>query len=215
MLKDSPNFQFLRWHFRSDRWIRRGLYVVVAIFLSGIIVHAWVQSNQRGQQALVDHTERLARLILAQARHEAQIWFIEDNQNALESLARHLQQQDAILEVAIQDERGRSLVRVGHQLPVHEYLLSLPEVIWAVPMVEAVMDREGPGAELLGFVRITFDYDRIMAESRPFHRGLMNDQAYLMVIAFIAGGMLATAIVRRRKPAVIRAPRDDNPTSAD
>lgn len=194
----------LRWYFNEDRWLRLGLYMAVAALLIAALVNVWQQVNQRGEEALVAHTERLARLILAQARHESHIWFLENNQAALQSLAQHLQQQDEILEVAIQDKLGRTLVRVGHEQPLHEYLSNLPEVIWAVPMVEDVFDGDEAHAELLGFVRITFDYDRIMAESRPFHRSIMSESAYLLLLAFFAGIMVATAFVRRRKPAVIR-----------
>ncbi len=113
----------------------------VAALLFSAIANVWLQVNQRGEEALMAHTE------------------------ALFSLAQHLQQQDEILEVAIQDKLGRTMVRIGHELPIHEYLNALPEVIWAVPMVEDVLDSDDQSAELLGFVRITFDYDRIFRGS--------------------------------------------------
>lgn len=208
----SPK-RIFRWYFNEDKWLRRGLSLAVAAFLLTSIANVWSQLNQRGEEALMMHTERLARLILAQARHEAQVWFLQDNPGGLQSLAHHLQQQEEILEVAIQDLYGQTMVRAGHDLPVHEYLRTLPQIIWAVPMVEPVMDREGPGAELLGFVRITFDYDRIMAESRPFHRSVMSENAYMMLLAFFTGVMVAMAFIRRRKPAVIRGAREERESS--
>lgn len=203
MQKEINSKRSLRWHFNEDRWLRLGLYMGVAALLFSAIANVWLQVNQRGEEALMAHTERLARLILAQARHESQIWFLENNENGLRSLAEHLQKQDEILEVAIQDKHGRNVVRVGHDLPLHEYLNALPRVIWAVPMVEDVLDSNDKSAELLGFVRITFDYDRIMSESRPFHRSIMSESAYLLILAFFAGIMVATAFVRRRKPVLI------------
>lgn len=215
MQKEITSKRSLRWYFKEDRWLRLGLYIGVAALLFSAIANVWLQVNQRGEEALMAHTERLARLILAQARHESQIWFLEDNDEALRSLAQHLQQQDEILEVAIQDKLGRTMVRIGHEQPIHEYLNALPEVIWAVPMVEDVLDSDDQSAELLGFVRITFDYDRIMAESRPFHRTIMSESAYLMLLAFFAGVMVATAFVRRRKPALIRRMRPEQANDED
>ena len=159
-------------------------------------------------------TERSARLSMSQAQHEARIWFLEENEQALESLANHLVAQSVVLEVAIQDEWGQTIVRAGHDQPIHEYLQTLPEVIWAVPMVEPVLDRDGAGANLLGFVRITFDYDRIMAESRPYHRGILRENAYLTLLAFFAGFMVAVAFIRRRKPVLIRGKKHE-PESTD
>lgn len=209
MQKEIVIKRSLRWYFNEDRWLRLGLYMGVAALLLSAIANVWLQVNQRGEEALMAHTERLARLILAQARHESQIWFLENNDDALRSLAQHLQQQDEILEVAIQDRLGRTVVRVGHEQPLYEYLTALPEVIWAVPMVEEVLDSDDKNAELLGFVRITFDYDRIMSESRPFHRSIMSESAYLIILAFFAGVMVATAFVRRRQPVLIRRVRSE------
>lgn len=208
-----------RWYFKEDKWLRIGLYLFVLAGLIAGIMQVWLQVNQQGEEALRAHTERLARLILSQAKHESRIWLMENNQDALQSLAQHLQQQDVILEVSIQDELGRNLVRLGHDLPIHRYLTNLPEMIWAVPMVvEVTADTTTEPQSLsfneplntkigerLGFVRITFDYDRIMAESRPFYRSIMSESAFLIVLAFFAGVMLATVFVRRRKPALIRA----------
>ncbi|KPQ04652.1 MAG: putative membrane protein affecting hemolysin expression [Idiomarinaceae bacterium HL-53] len=213
MQTETSTKRTFRWHFREDRWLRRGLYLAVAALFVSAIINIYSQLNQRGEAALMAHTERLARLILAQAQHEARIWFLEENEVALESLARHLQQQDEILEVAIQDEWGQTIVRMGHDLPVHEYLQTLPDIIWAVPMVEPVLDRDGAGASLLGFVRITFDYDRIMAESRPFHRTIMSENAYLMLMAFFSGLMVAAAFIRRRKPVLIRGKKHGEESS--
>ncbi|RUO43792.1 hypothetical protein CWE15_00910 [Aliidiomarina taiwanensis] len=192
-----------RWYFYEDRWLRLGLYMGVAALLFSAIANVWVQLNQRGEEALMAHTERLARVIMAQAEHESQIWFMENNHEALSSLARHLQQQDEILEVAIQDNLGRTIVRAGHSVSIDNYLRNLPEVIWAVPMVEDVLDSDEANAKLLGFVRITFDYDRIMAETRPYHRSIMSENAYTLILAFFAGVLVATAFVRRRKPVLI------------
>lgn len=193
-----------RWHFREDRWIRRGLYLAIATLFFIAIANTFMQLDQRGETALISQTERQARLNLSLAKHEARIWFLEENEVAMESLANYLQEQDDILEVAIQDEWGQTIVRAGHDLPVHEYLQTLPDVIWAVPMVETVLDREGAGANLLGFIRITFDYDRIMSDSRPFHRSILSENAYLTLLAFFAGFMVAVALIRRRKTVLIR-----------
>ncbi|WP_113907292.1 AhpA/YtjB family protein [Aliidiomarina celeris] len=211
MQKEFSPRRIFRWYFHEDRWLRRGLALAIALFLLSAVANVYMQLSERGREVAVVHTERLARLILAQAQHEAQIWFLQDNLTGLESLARHLQQQTEILEVAIQDQYGQTLVRIGHDLPVYEYLQSLPQVIWAKPMVEPVLDRDGPGAQLLGFVRITFDYDRIMAESRSFNRSIMSENAYVMLLAFFAGIMVAAAFIRRRKPAVIRGLKEQSP----
>lgn len=191
----------------GEKLYRRTVYLVVAVIISSIIISTWYQAKQEGEEVLMEHTERLARVILSQARHEARVWFLDNNLSGLNSLASHLSQQEGIIEVSIQDYQGQNLVREGHDQPLHNYLRSLPTDLWAVPMVDPVMDRDGPGAQLLGFVRITFDYDRIMAESRPHHRLFMRQNAFMLFMAAIAGFMVATAMVRRRKPLTIHANR--------
>lgn len=187
------------WLLPGERWYRRIVIMLVAlILLTALLISFW-QSRSEGDRVLVAHTENLARLIVSQAEHEARIWFLEDNHEGLSSLAAHLQAQEEILEVSIQDELGRPVVRVGHNLPIHEYLLSLPDDMWAVPMVVPVLDHGGPGAQLLGFVRITFDYDRITAQSRPYHRASWQNQLLMLVLAFLSGALIAFAMLRRRR----------------
>lgn len=193
------------WLMPGERWYRRVLLLAVAAMLLATSANIWFESNQKGEAVLVSHTENLAQIIMAQANHEARVWFINDNTAGLESLANHLQQQPAILEVSIQDAEGRSIVRAGHNLPIHEFLLSLPESMWVVPMVTTVMDRDESGAQLLGFVRITFDYARITAESRPYHRASLQQQLYLIGLAFFAGIAFAYGVLRRRRAIAVAA----------
>lgn len=197
------------WLVRGERWYRRGLLGFLAALIITNIATAYWQSRDEGDRVLAAHTENLARLILSQAEHEARIWFLEDNHEGLRSLAHHLQGQEAILEVSVQDELGRSIVRAGHDLPIHQYLLSLPDTLWAVPMVATVMDHDGAGAQLLGFVRITFDYDRITAQSRPYHRASLQNQLLMLVMAFLAGILVAFAILRRRRPIAVPVNNDE------
>ncbi|MCH8492446.1 MAG: hypothetical protein LAT53_04345 [Idiomarina sp.] len=187
------------WMFRGERLYRRIMLLVVAVITISIITNLWFQANQKGEEVLVAHTENLAQVIMAQAQHEARVWFINENREGLVSLAEHLQKQPSILEVSIQDNRGRNIVRVGHDQPVHEFLRQLPESMWAVPMVATVMDRDESGAQLLGFVRITFDYQRITAESRPYHRASLRQLALLIGLAFFAGAVVTFAFLRRRR----------------
>ncbi|RUO19597.1 hypothetical protein CWE08_09185 [Aliidiomarina iranensis] len=196
------------WMLPGERTYRRVILIVAALALLGIIANSWYQANQKGEEVLVEHTENLAQVIMAQAQNEAKIWFIEDNYNGLENLAQHLQNQEAILEVSIQDELGRNLVRVGHDMPVHTYLTNLPDSIWAVPMVAPVYDRSDSGPHLLGFVRITFDYDRITAESRPYHRASLQQQAFMLLLAFLAGVLVTFSFLRRRRPISVEAPKE-------
>ncbi|WP_194755272.1 hypothetical protein [Aliidiomarina indica] len=197
------------WLVRGERWYRRGLLGFLAVLLLANIATAYWQSRDEGDRVLAAHTENLARLILLQAEHEARIWFLEDNHDGLRSLAHHLQGQEAILEVSVQDELGRSIVRAGHDLPIHHYLLSLPDSLWAVPMVATVMDHDGAGAQLLGFVRITFDYDRITAQSRPYHRASLQNQLVMLAMAFLAGILISFAILRRRRPIEVPVESDE------
>lgn len=205
--------------FRGERLYRRIILLIIAIITLSIITNLWLQANKKGEEVLVTHTENLAQVILAQAQHEARVWFINENNEGLVSLAEHLQQQPAILEVSIQDNRGRNLVRVGHNQPVHEFLLQLPESMWAVPMVAAVMDRDGSGSQLLGFVRITFDYERITAESRPYHRASLRQLALLIGLAFFAGAVVTFSFLRRRRAIPVAqhayTPSSDVPASTE
>ena len=139
-------------------------------------------------------TEQLARVVLAQAQHEARVWLLEDNAKGLAGLAEHLQQQDGVLEASIQDAQGRSLVRAGHSQPVHNYLNSLPTYMWAVPLVSRI-DHEGRN---IGFIRITFDYHRIMADADVYQRVNMQRTGFILFLSALAGFLFATAVLKRR-----------------
>lgn len=206
----NPEFLRRPWIVPGERFYRRVVIFIIATVLLLIIANVWLQANKKGEEVIVAHTENLAKVILAQAEHEARVWFLSDNEAGLVSLANHLQSQANILEVTIQDQQGRSIVRAGHDLPIHDYLRQLPESMWAVPMVAPVYDRSGPESYLLGFVRITFDYDRITAQSRPYHRASGQQQIVGLVMAFIAGMLVAFGILRRRRPIPVAADPDSN-----
>lgn len=186
------------WLISGEHLYRRGLQLAVALLLSIWIILMWLGAEQRGEEVRVLHTEQLARVILSQATHEAKIWLAEDNTSGLEGLAYHLQSQDGILEVSIQDEQGRSIVRVGHDLPVQTYLTSLPTSMWSVPMVSSI-DEDGINR---GFLRITFDYNRIMSESQIYQRDYLHKTGFMLFLAALAGALAATALLKRRLRAV-------------
>lgn len=182
------------WLISGEHLYRRGLQLAVALLLSIWIILMWLGAEQRGEEVRVLHTEQLARVILSQATHEAKIWLAEDNTSGLEGLAHHLQSQDGILEVSIQDEQGRSIVRAGHDLPVQTYLTSLPTSMWSVPMVSSI-DEDGVSR---GFLRITFDYNRIMSESQIYQRDYLHKTGFMLFLAALAGALAATALLKRR-----------------
>ncbi|MCH8501454.1 MAG: hypothetical protein LAT77_06035 [Aliidiomarina sp.] len=190
------------WFVPGEQVYRRVVLFVIAAILLFIIANVWLQANKKGEEVIVAHTENLAKVILAQAEHEARVWFLNGNQEGLQSLANHLQQQDAILEVSIQDDLGRNVVRAGHDLPVHEFLRQLPDSMWAVPMVAPVYDRSNGVSHLLGFVRITFDYERITAQSRPYHRIAGRQQLVGLAMSFVAGVLVTFGVLRRRRALV-------------
>lgn len=182
------------WLVDGEHLYRRAIQLVVSMLLLGWIGASWYSVGQRGEEVTLLQTEELARVILAQASHEAQVWILEDNQEGLHGLAQHLQQQDGILEVAIQDERGRTLVRAGHQMTVQDYLTTLPTSMRAVPKVSPI-DNNG---QMIGFIRITFDYQRILAESDMYQRAYMQRSGFLVFLSVLAGFLFATAVLRRR-----------------
>lgn len=182
------------WLVDGEHLYRRAIQLVVSMLLLGWIGASWYSVGQRGEEVTLLQTEELARVILAQASHEAQVWILEDNQEGLRGLAQHLQQQDGILEVAIQDERGRTLVRAGHQMTVQDYLTTLPTSMRAVPKVSPI-DNNG---QMIGFIRITFDYQRILAESDMYQRAYMQRSGFLVFLSVLAGFLFATAVLRRR-----------------
>ena len=182
------------WLVDGEHLYRRAIQLVVSMLLLGWIGASWYSVGQRGEEVTLLQTEELARVILAQASHEAQVWILEDNQEGLRGLAQHLQQQDGILEVAIQDERGRTLVRAGHQMTVQDYLTTLPTSMRAVPKVSPI-DNNG---QMIGFIRITFDYQRTLAESDMYQRAYMQRSGFLVFLSVLAGFLFATAVLRRR-----------------
>ncbi|RUO18593.1 AhpA/YtjB family protein [Aliidiomarina haloalkalitolerans] len=204
----NPEFLRRPWIVPGERYYRRVVIFIVATLLLLIIANVWLQANKKGEEVIVAHTENLAKVILAQAEHEARVWFLSENPTGLVSLANHLQSQETILEVSIQDQQGRNLVRAGHDLPIHDYLRQLPQSMWAVPMVAPVYDRSGAESQLLGFVRITFDYDRITAQSRPYHRVSGQQQLVGLGMAFLAGMLVAFGVLRRRRPIPVPAEAD-------
>lgn len=182
------------WLIDGENLYRRVIQLTVALLLMGWIGASWYSVGQRGEEVTLLQTEELARVILSQASHEARIWILDDNMEGLEGLAEHLQQQDGILEVAIQDERGKTLVRAGHDLAVQDYLTMLPSSLRAVPKV-AFIDEQG---RVIGFIRITFDYQRILAESDVYQRAYMQRSGFLIFLSVLAGFLLATAVLKRR-----------------
>lgn len=112
-------------------------------------------------------------------------------------LAKHLQAQEGILEVSVQDNLGRSLVRVGHDLGISDYLLSLSSDVWAVTRVIPIVNQEEGAMQLLGFVRVTFDYGQITAQARPFYRALWQPLFMMVSVAFATGGFLMFWWLRR------------------
>lgn len=178
----------------GEHLYRRVIQLVVALLLFFWIGANWYAVGQRGEEVRLLQTEELARVILSQASHEARVWIHEENLEALGGLAEHLQQQDGILEVSIQDERGRSLVRAGHDMPVQDYLTTLPTYFRAVPKVSPIDDR----GDVIGFMRITFDYQRIMAESDMYQRAYMQRTGFMIFLSVLAGFLFATAVLKRR-----------------
>lgn len=182
------------WLIDGEHLYRRVIQMLVAFSLLAWIGVTWYQTEQRGTEVRMVQTEQLAQVILAQANHEARVWLLEENEQGLAGLASHLQQQEGILEVSIQDERGRSLVRAGHDQSVQDYLNSLPTYMWAVPMVSAIEDN----GRTIGFIRITFDYHRILAEADIYQRVHMQRTGFILFLSALAGFLLATSVLKRR-----------------
>ncbi|RUO32975.1 hypothetical protein CWE14_06935 [Aliidiomarina soli] len=182
------------WFVTGEHLYRRILQLLVALALILWIALTWFGAEQRGEDVRILHTEQLARVILAQASHEARVWISDDNVDALQGLAEHLRRQEAILEVSIQDAQGQSLIRAGHDLPVQTFLNSLPAPMWAVPMVQPI-EEEG---DAIGFMRITFDYNRIMSDSRIYQRDYQQKTGFMLFLAVVAGMLFAAALLKRR-----------------
>lgn len=195
------------WLISGEHLYRRLLQLAVAVILLVWLGLTWFHAEQRGEAVRVLHTEQLARVILSQASHEARIWISENNMIGLHGLAQHLHRQDGILEVTVQDSEGRVLVKVGHDASVQGFLNSLPTSMWAVPLVTPVDN----GREVTGFVRITFDYNRLMAKTHLHQRQYQRSIGFMLFLAVLAGALLATALLKRRPRQVI-AP--DEPSSS-
>ncbi|WP_126803049.1 AhpA/YtjB family protein [Aliidiomarina minuta] len=184
------------WLISGEHLYRRILQFAVAVFLAIWILQTWYSTEKQGEEVRVLHTEQLARVILSQAVHEARIWLSNDNSEGLEGLAQHLQNQDGILEVSIQDSQGKPLVRSGHDQDVHSFLRELPTHMWAVPMVKQIEDLAD--GNIFGYMRITFDYNRIMADSHVYQRAYMQQTGFMLFLAALAGALAATAFLKRR-----------------
>ena len=190
------------WLIDGEHLYRRVIQLTVSLLLIGWIGLSWYNVGQRGEEVTLLQTEELARVILSQASHEARVWILDDNMEGLQGLAEHLQHQDGILEVAIQDARGKTLVRAGHDLAVQDYLTMLPSSLRAVPKVAPIDDQ----GNMIGFIRITFDYQRILAESDMYQRAYMQRSGFLIFLSVLAGFLLATAVLKRR-PRRVEHPR--------
>lgn len=182
------------WLIDGEHLYRRAIQLLVALLLLTWIGSNWYSVGQRGDEVTRLQTEALARVILSQASHEARVWILEENADGLYGLAHHLQQQEGILEVSIQDAQGRSLVRAGHDMAVQDYLTSLPTYLTAVPKVSPIDDN----GRVVGFMRITFDYQRILAESDMYQRAYMQRSGFLIFLSVLAGFLLAISILKRR-----------------
>ncbi|MGX5913553.1 AhpA/YtjB family protein [Aliidiomarina sp. Khilg15.8] len=184
------------WLISGEHLYRRVLQLVVALVLAIWIMQMWSSSERQGETVRMLHTDQLARVILDQAAHEARIWMQDENMRGLEGMAHHLQRQDGVLEVAISDGFGKTMVRAGHDLPVHTFLNELPTHMWAVPMVQAI--EEADSNRPLGFIRLTFDYNRIMAKSQVHQRAYYQQTGFMLFLAALAGALAVTAFLKRR-----------------
>lgn len=188
---------------KSELWFRYlfGCALFVTFLMSFMSV--WEHVQQKNEQALLQQTDRMTRLILSQAQHEAKFWFLDNNLEALDSLAKNLLAHDEVLEVSVYDQLGRQLIHYGHDLSLADFLLSLSPMIIAKPFVIEVQS-DGVGDELLGFLRVTFDYERVMQGTRPLHREFISGVSYFFFISFLAGFLVALAFIKKRQPAVIQ-----------
>jgi uncharacterized membrane protein affecting hemolysin expression len=184
------------WLISGEHLYRRFLQLAVALVLAIWIMQMWSNSERQGEAVRMLHTDQLARVILGQAAHEARIWLQDENMRGLEGLAAHLQRQDGILEVAISDDFGKTLVRAGHDMPVHRFLNDLPTYMWAVPMVQPIEELES--SRRLGFIRVTFDYNRIMADTQIHQRAYYQQTGFMLFLSALAGALAVTAFLKRR-----------------
>lgn len=184
------------WFISGEHLYRRILQLTVALVLVIWIIQMWSSSERQSETVSRLHTDQMARVIIGQAAHEARIWLQDDNMRGLEGMADYLQRQDGVLEVSISDSFGKTLVRAGHDMPVHEFLNDLPTFMWAIPMVEQIEDTAGNRP--LGFIRLTFDYNRIMAQNQIHQRAYYQQTGFMLFLAVLAGALAATAFLKRR-----------------
>ena len=181
---------------RTRAWVRliikRLMRLAVAAALLLVIYNVWNIASLKSQQQLTQHTHHLTQLLLSQVEHQAIHWLRQQDQQALQASAEHLQQHDEVLSVVIRSPLGEQLVSSGRYDSVIDWPADAPATPW-------FMTRElRADGETLGYLQVAFDQNLLLQSSTIAHDGLMQQGRVLLLLAMLAGVFIMLGFNRIR-----------------
>lgn len=169
--------------------------------LAALITMVEYGSNlaKQNYRTLSDQTQQLSRLVVRQAADTASTDVIEKNQDRLQLLVEQLAKEPLLLDASIYDLEGITLAKSQNALPLPQVTgLSTPLAVASYgrqQLIEPIMSQH----QVVGFVRITLEHDKLIAETMADIDAITNIIRVLIASAMIIGILLAITFGNRKE----------------
>ncbi|MGR5141299.1 YtjB family periplasmic protein [Photobacterium sp. DNB23_23_1] len=169
--------------------------------LAAVITMVEYGSNlaKQNYRTLSDQTQQLSRLVVRQAADTASTDVIEKNQDRLQLLVEQLAKEPLLLDASIYDLEGITLAKSQDALPLPQVTgLSTPLAVASYgrqQLIEPIMSQH----QVVGFVRITLEHDKLIAETMADIDAITNIIRTLIASAMVIGFLLAITFGNRKE----------------
>ena len=169
--------------------------------LAALITMVEYGSNlaKQNYRTLSDQTQQLSRLVVRQAADTAAADVIEKNQDRLQQLVEQLAKEPLLLDASIYDLEGVTLAKSQEALPLKQVTgLSTPLAVASYgrqQLIEPIMSQH----QVVGFVRITLEHDKLIAETMADIDAITNIIRALIASAMVIGFLLAMTFGNRKE----------------
>lgn len=176
------------------RWIYfKLLQVGLAVVLIIVVIGMWHSTSQTTADAFEDHAYKLVRQVVKQARLPVAM---SESRTALalKPIIVNLTSSAFIIDATIYSDTGEILAQSDNALPVKQAVGlaigdDLPNLF---TLVETVQQDE----QLIGYIRVTFDYDAVQQDSKQFQQDFSGISRLMMLLSAIIGFLFALAFSR-------------------
>jgi len=187
---------------------RRLRRIAIGIVVLFAIAYVWDLTLAQNQRALTEHTQKMSRLVLQQAEHEASIWLAEDNLVGLQTLVDHLNEQPEIISASIHDPFGQQLASSNPQFNDISATEDSSELRLPITMVGEIEQ----GDRTVGYIQIMFDRDISLTYPQRITMMLTERGGILLLLSVLAGILLMAGFnrIRWRRRGAIETPADSS-----